>query len=92
MGEGELFDQLLIGSGFLQHVEVGPVHVLDERLLQCRGVVTLTHQRGDPRQAETPRGPPAPLPGNQLELVADRSYQHRLEHPDLANGLGQLAE
>ena len=47
----EVLDQLLVGGGLLERVEVGAVHVLHQRLLERGDVVALAHERRHPADA-----------------------------------------
>ncbi len=83
LGQAEVLDQLLVGGRLLERVEVLPMQVLDQRLLQGVGVGRGAHEGRDGRQAGPLGRPPPALTGDQLELAADAgSDQHRLEHPD----------
>ena len=93
VGEAEVLDELLVGGGLLERVEVVAVEVLDQRLLERGGVVGLADERRDGLEADPPGRPPAALARDQLVLVvADRAHQHRLEHADLADRVGERAE
>ena len=92
MGQREVLDQLLVGRGLLERVEVGPVDVLDERLLERGDVVALADERRHPTDPQPAGRPPAALAGDELELVTDRPDEHRLEDADLTDRLGQLVE
>ena len=92
VGQAEVLDELLVGGGFLERVEVVAVDVLDQRLLERGGVVGLAHQRRNGLQPDPPGRPPPPLPRDELVLpVARRAHEHRLEHADLADRVGELA-
>ena len=92
VGEGEVLDQLLVGRGFLERIELLALDVLDDRLLEHRGIVGRTHDRGDRLQPDPARRAPAALAGDQLEPVAARAHEHRLEHTDFADRLRQRGE
>ncbi len=47
VGEVEVLDELLIGGGLVERVEVLPVEVLDEGLLEARRVVGDLDERRD---------------------------------------------
>ena len=90
--ETEVLDELLVGGGFLERVEVGAVHVLDQRVLERRRVVGRSDEGGDRLQSGAPRRPPTTLARDQLVAVVRGSYEHGLEHADFPNGVGQRAE
>ena len=68
VGEPEVLDELLVGGGLLERVEVVAVQVLDERLLERGGVVGLADERRDRLEADPPGRPPAALARDQLVL------------------------
>src|SRR5204863_6666927 len=70
VGETEVFDELLVGRRLLQGVEAVAVQVLDQRLLERRGVTGLADQRGNGLQADPARRPPPALPRDELILFA----------------------
>ena len=85
LAEGELLGQLRVGRGLLQRGEVLALEVLDQGLLERGGVGDLADQRRDRGEAGLLGGPPAALAGDQLEVVADRAHQDRLEDAELAD-------
>ena len=92
VGQAELVDELLVGGGLLQGVEVDAVEVLDQRLLQAGHIVGHLDEDGDGLEPGPAGGPPAPLPRDELVavlLVLELPDQHRLEQADLADGGGQ---
>ena len=92
MGQAELVDQLLVGGRLLQGVEVDPVEVLDQRLLQAGDIVGHLDEHGNGLQAGPAGRPPAPLPRDQLVavlFVLELAHQHRLEQTDLPDGCRQ---
>ena len=89
VGQAEVLDELLVRGGLLERVELVAVEVLDERLLERGGVVGLADQRRDRLEADPPGRPPAALTRDQLVAVAHRAHEHRLEHADLADRVGQ---
>ena len=66
MGQSEILDQLLVGACLLEGIEILPVQVFDQGLLDAPDVGRGPDQGGNGRQAGTTGGPPPPLPGNQL--------------------------
>ena len=68
------------------------MEVLDQRLLERGGVVGLADQGRDRLEPDPAGGPPAALAGDQLVAVAARAHEHRLEHADLADRVGERRE
>jgi hypothetical protein len=86
VGVPEFLDQLLIGSGLLQDVQVLTMEVLDQRLFEAVDFVRLLHEHGDGLQPGPSSRTPPSLTGDQLVLVGgtlDLSDEDRLEHPEL---------
>ena len=92
VGKPEVLDQLLVRRRLLERVEVVAVKVFDQRVLERGGVVGLAHQRRDPVEPHAPGGTPPSLARDQLVAVLDRPDEHRLEHADLTDRVGQGAE
>ena len=93
VGEREVLDELLVGGRLLERVELLALEVLDDRLLEHRGVVGDPDDRGDRLEPDAPRRAPAALARDQLVAVAARPRdQHRLEHADLADRVGERGE
>ena len=93
LGQPVLVQQLPVGGRRLQRPQVLALQVLDQRPLQplARGGRLLDHrrQRAQPGQ---PRRPPAPLAGHQhVAAVLAARHHHRLQHPVLAQRVGQYA-
>ncbi len=89
MSQLEVLDELLVRRGFLQRIELLPLHVLDDRLLQHRGVVRRAHDRGDRLEPDAPGRAPAPPARDQLEAVTTRPDEDRLEHADFPDRFRQ---
>ena len=78
VGQSELIDQLLIGGGFLEGIEVNPVQVLDQGLLETGDVIGHLDQDRDGLQTGPPGRPPTPLPRDELvRLGLVRSWRTR---------------
>ena len=89
MGQAELVDELLVGRRLLQCVEIHPVEVLDERLLQAGHIVGHLDQDRNGLQAGAPGRSPTPLPRDELVAVLftlELTHEHRLEEADLPDG------
>ena len=91
LGEAEVLDELLVGGGLLERVEVLAVEVLDQRLLERRRRRRRSRTMAGMAVEAGPLGrPPPPLPGDQLVgAVAGRPDQDRLQHAELADRGGQ---
>ena len=93
MRQVELLDQLLVGAGFVERVEVLPVQVLHESLFEAHGVVGLVHEGRDRLQPSPPRGPEATFARDQFELVrTDLTHEHGLEDADGLDGVDEGGE
>ncbi len=93
LGAGEVVEQLLVRGRLLQRVELRAVQVLQQRVPQQVVVGRVAHDRGDPLEPCLARGPPAPLPGDELVAVGTgRPHHDRLQQPDLADRVDELAE
>src|SRR5262249_35837475 len=92
VSEVEVLDELLVRGCFLERVEVGAMDVLDQSVLEGRRVVGGTDQRRDRLQARPSRRPPPPFTGDELVAFVGGAHEHRLEHADLADRIGQRAE
>ncbi|GIU90254.1 MAG: hypothetical protein KatS3mg010_1353 [Acidimicrobiia bacterium] len=90
--EVEVLDQLLVGRRLLQRVQLLALDVLDDGLLQHRGVVGVPDDGGDRLEADPAGGPPATLAGDELEGVALLPDEHRLEDAHLPDRLGEGRE
>ena len=73
----EFVDQPLIARRLLDRVEVGALHVLDQRELQRLGLAAGPHDNRHLVQPGLLRRPPAPFAGDDLEPVTDRAHQQR---------------
>ena len=72
VGETELVDELLIGRSLFERVEVDPVQVLHESLLEAGHVVGPLDEDGDGLEPRPAGRPPAPLPRDQLVALDSR--------------------
>ncbi len=90
MGELELLDQLLVGSGLLERVEILAVEVLHHRLFERREVVGHPDQHGHRRQTGPFGSTPPALAGDQLVVaVVDLTDEERLQDAHFAHRGGQ---
>ena len=79
LGEPELLDELAVGVGGLDRVEVLALEVLDERELELLAIGQLAHDRRDPLEAGRLRGAQAALAGDELVAVDRLGDEDRLE-------------
>ena len=98
----ELVGERLIAAGLFERVEIGALHVLDDRELERLAVVDLEQHDRHVVQAGALRRAPAPLAGDDLVLIdraAHGAHQDRLDDAALADrgrelvelGLGEMA-
>ena len=93
MRQAEILDQLLIGAGLLQGVQIESVQVLHQRLLHTVQVGGISNDGGDGWQSGSLCRSPAPLAGDQLvHAVGYGSHQHGLEDADLADRGGKRGQ
>ena len=92
LGQAELVDQLAVGEGLVDRIEVGPLDVLHERDLELVAVRQLADQRRDPVETGQAGGADATLPGDQLVAVERLGDEHRLEHAVLADARREVGE
>ena len=90
--EREVLDQLLIRRGFLERVQLLALDVLDDRVLEHRGVVGDPDDGGKRLQPDPAGRAPAALARDELVAVVPLAHEHGLEHADLADRLGQRGE
>ncbi len=89
----ERVDQRLIAGGFFERIQVGALHVLDDRKLERLRVGRFDDDDRHLVQAGALRGTPAPLAGDDFEFVlADIAHDDRLDDAALPDGCGQLFE
>jgi hypothetical protein len=90
VGKTEVLDELLIGAGLVQRVQILPLQVLDEGLLQTRDVVDDPEHGRDGGEAGSPSSTIAAFSGDDLVLArSGLSHEDRLEDPD---GLDRVDE
>src|ERR1051325_9555248 len=90
-----LVGERLIAGGLLERIEIGALHVLDDRELERFGVGRLVHDDRHLVQTGALRRAPAPLAGDDLESVgraAHGAHDDRLDDAALADRAGELAE
>ncbi len=92
LGEPELVDELAVGEGLVDRVEVGALDVLDERDLELVAIRELADERRDALEAREPGGAHAALAGDELVAVERLGDEDRLQHAVLADARGELLE
>ena len=90
LGVAVSLDELAVGLGFLQRVEILALDILDQRDLGSRRIVDFADNRGDAVELSSLRRAPPPFAGDDLEAVAVGTEQDWLEHAALGDRLGQL--
>ena len=88
----EAVEVVLEPLGLFDRVQVAPLDVLDQGGLEHLLVVEVDDADRDLGQAGPLGGPQPPLAGDQLESVAGRPDDHRLQDAVLADAGGQLGE
>ena len=91
VGAAEVLQQLVVGVGLLQRVELGAVQVLQQGVAQHDVVAARPHDRRQLGQTGLAGGPHPPLTHDQLvALTAERTHDHGLQQAHLADGVHQL--
>ncbi len=78
-----IIDKLLISQRFFDRIQVGALHVFDDRDLKCDTIVDVTNNNWDRIDTGPLRSAPATLTSNQFEpvrLPRCRSHDDRLHH------------
>ena len=84
--------ELAVRERLLDRVEVGALHVLDERDLELVAIGELADERGDVVEAGEARRAHATLAGDELVAVEGLRDEDRLEHAVLADARRELLE
>ena len=92
LAEPELVDQLAVGLGRLERVEVLALEVLDEGELELLAIGELADDRRDAVEAGRLRGAQPPLAGDELVAVDRLGDEDRLEDAVLGDARGQRRE
>ena len=87
LAEPELVDQLPVGLGGLERIEVLALEVLDERELELVAIGELADDGRDPLQAGRLGGAEATLAGDELVAIDRLGDEDRLEHAVLGDAL-----
>src|SRR5690606_27486517 len=86
----EALDQVTVAGGLLDRVEIGPLHVLDDRELEDLLVGEVARDDGNGVEPGLLRGPPAPLAGDDLVAARHGTHDDRLHETLVADGVGKL--
>src|SRR3990170_5530077 len=92
LGPGELRQELLVGLGLLDGVQVLAEQVLDEGELQALGIRRLAYHCGNLLETRELGCPPAPLSYDQLVPLPGSPDHDRLDDAGLAQGCGKLTQ
>jgi hypothetical protein len=93
VGQPEILDQLLVGAGLLERVEVLAMQVFDQCLLHAVDVRDVPHDGRDGGHPGALGGSPAALPRYQLVFaVRNRPHQDGLQDAHLPDRRGQRSQ
>ena len=92
LGEPEFVDELAVGIGRLDRVEILALEVLDERELELIAIGELAHERRDALEAGGLGRPQAPLAGDELVAVDRLGHEDRLEDAVLGDARRERRE
>ena len=92
LGEPEFVDELAIGIGGLDRVEILALEVLDEGELELIAIGELAHESRDAIEAGGLRRPKPPLTGDELVAVDRLGHEDRLEHAVLRDARRERRE
>ena len=92
LGEPELLDELPVGEGLVDRVEIGALDVLDERELELVPIGELAHQGGDALEAGEASRADTSLPGDELVAVDGLGHEDGLEDAVLADARAERLE
>src|SRR5688572_23253292 len=87
-----LLNELSKAFRFFDRVEVFTLNVLDQRDLGRGRIVELANDGGDRVKPCPLCRAPAALTGDDLEALAVRSQQDRLQYSTLGNGIGEFLD
>ena len=92
LGMAIVVDQALVGLRLLDRVEVLPLDILDQSDFECLVVAELADDRRYVVQPRPLGRAPAPFAGDDLEAVAMRADDDRLDHAARLDGGGELGQ
>src|ERR1700722_8296470 len=93
VGSAEIIEELLVGRGLFQRVELLAVQVLDQGVSEQVVVLGLLDDRADLGQPGPLGGPPPAFAHDELVPAGSGgANHHRLQETDLPDGFGELVE
>jgi hypothetical protein len=93
VGQLEVFDELLIGSGLVERVQILSLQVFDERLLEAGDIIDRADDRGDRREAGSPGRSVATFASDDLVLAGrELPDEYRLENTDRLDRVDQSSK
>ncbi len=92
LGMPVIVDQPFISLRLLDGVEIAPLDILDQRDFQRLLVAEFTHDRRNLVQPRLLRRTPTPFAGHDLEAVAMRPDDDRLDDAARRDRFGQLSQ
>ena len=93
VGGAEIVEELLVGCGLFQRVELLAVHVLDQGVPEQVVVLRLLDDGADLGQPSTLSGTPPPFAHDKLVPARPgRANHYRLQEADLSYGFRELVE
>src|SRR3978361_1213562 len=92
LGMGIIVDEALIGMRLFDRIEVLALDILNEGDFESFLVAEFTHDRRDFVEARPLRRAPAPLAGDDLEAMAVRADDDRLDDAARLDGRGELGQ
>jgi hypothetical protein len=92
LGVAVILDEPAIGLRFLDRVQVLALDILDQRDLERLFLAEVADDRRQLVQPRLLRRPPAPLAGDDLEAVAVRPHDDRLDDAPRLDRFGELGE
>ncbi len=93
LGQAEGFDELTVGLGGLDGVEIFPLNILDEGHLEGFGLSNVAHDYGDLREPGFPGGTPSALACDQFECVPTRGVDDDgLDDPPASDRVGEFPD
>ncbi len=93
VGDAELFEELFVGGGLVERVELDAVDVLEQRVAEHHVVGGVPDDRGEGGESDAARGPEAALAHDELERSGARlADDDRLQEPELADRVLELRQ
>ena len=93
LGKPEGFDELTVGLGGFDGIEVFPLNILDEGHLEGFGLTYVPHDGGDLLEPGLPGSAPSALAGDQFEGVPPRGMDDdRLDYPPAPDRVSEFPD